>query len=110
MNGSIFLTSFGATNCAGSKSRTSPAMRVGNVLASKCVTGPMPLLPARMFFHAVATSLPTGLTMPSPVTTTRRLLMDLPLRSSLIARIKKRPPMTALFTKRKLRRCGAASA
>src|SRR6186713_2255032 len=75
MNGSIFLTSFAATNCAGSKLRTSPAMRVGNVEASKLVIGPMPLLPAVMFAHAVATSLPTGLMMPRPVTTTRRLLM-----------------------------------
>jgi hypothetical protein len=29
-----------------------------------------------MFAQAVATSLPTGLTMPRPVTTTRRLLMS----------------------------------
>src|SRR5450755_18803 len=109
MNGSIFFTSFAATNCAGSKSRTSPAMRVGNVVASKWVTGPMPLLPARIFLHAMATSLPTGLMIPSPVIATRRLLMSLPLRSSLIARVKKRPSMVALFTgvhpcwKRKLR-------
>src|SRR5262249_41380871 len=75
MNGSIFLTSFAATYCVGSKSRTSPAMRVGNVEASKCVIGPMPLLPAVMFAQAVATSLPSGLMTPRPVTTTRRLLM-----------------------------------
>src|SRR4051812_31446477 len=50
-------------------------MRVGNVDASKCVIGPMPLLPAVMFAQAVATSLPTGLMMPRPVTTTRRLLI-----------------------------------
>src|SRR5690348_12457053 len=71
MKGSIFLTSFGGTCCAGSKSRTSPAIRVGNVLASKCVTGPMPLLPSRTLPQAVARSLPTGDTMPRPVTTTR---------------------------------------
>src|SRR6185312_13277182 len=64
--------------CAGSKPFTSPAMRVGNALASKCVIGPMPLLPATTFFHAVATSLPTGETMPIPVTTTRRLFMGTP--------------------------------
>src|SRR3954447_9640918 len=75
MNGSIFLTSFAATYCVGSNSRISPAMRVGNVDASKCVIGPMPLLPAVMFAQAVATSLPTGLMMPRPVTTTRRLLI-----------------------------------
>src|SRR5687767_968327 len=33
----------------------------------------MPLRPARMADQAVATSLPTGDTIPSPVTTTRRL-------------------------------------
>src|SRR4029453_17974264 len=97
MNGSIFLTSFGATNFAGSNSRTSPAMRVGNVLASKCVIGPMPLVPATIARHAVGTSLPTGLTMPSPVITTRRLLISLPLQSSMIARVKKQPSLAALF-------------
>src|SRR6185312_12610035 len=82
MNGSIFLTSFAATYCVGSKSRTSPAMRVGNVEASKCVIAPMPLFPAVMFAQAVATSLPTGLMMPRPVTTTRRLLMFEPALNS----------------------------
>jgi hypothetical protein len=38
------------------------------------VTGPMPLRPARMADHADVTSLPTGETIPRPVTTTRRLL------------------------------------
>src|SRR5690348_5758744 len=71
MKGSIFLTSFGGTCCAGSKSRTSPAIRVGKVLASKCVTGPIPLRPATMLSQAVLMSLPTGETMPRPVTTTR---------------------------------------
>src|SRR6185312_13369652 len=78
MKVSIFLTSFGAMYCAGSKPFTSPAMRVGNALASKCVIGPMPLLPATTFCQAVATSLPTGETMPRPVTTTRRLFMGTP--------------------------------
>src|SRR6185437_7878179 len=78
MKVSIFLMSFGATYCAGSNPFTSPAIRVGNALASKCVIGPMPLLPATTFFHVVATSLPTGETMPIPVTTTRRLLMGTP--------------------------------
>src|SRR6185312_4340648 len=80
MKGSIFLTSFAGMYCAGSKFRTSPAIRVGKVLASKCVTGPMPLLPARMLPHAVATSLPTGDTSPSPVTTTRRFESGLFIR------------------------------
>src|SRR5690606_23711208 len=58
-----------------SKSRTSPAKRVGKVEASKRVTGPMPDRPARMLAQACGTSLPTGLTIPSPVTTTRRRVM-----------------------------------
>src|SRR5690349_11690393 len=78
MKVSIFLMSFGGMYCAGSKPFTSPAMRVGNALASKCVIGPMPLLPATTFCQAVATSLPTGETMPRPVTTTRRLFMGTP--------------------------------
>src|SRR5690606_37222066 len=59
-----------------SKSRTSPAKRVGNEEASKRVTGPMPDFPARMFDQACGMSLPTGLTIPSPVTTTRRRVMS----------------------------------
>src|SRR6185437_4891095 len=101
MNGSIFLTSFAAMYCAGSKSRTSPAMRVGNVLASKCVTIPMPLRPALMLLHAVATSLPTGDTKPNPVTTTRlfiRLFSMRPLRE-----INYRAPHFQITPKRKLR-------
>src|ERR1700750_497545 len=91
MNGSIFFTSFGAMYWVGSKSRTSPAMRVGKVLASKCVTGPMPLLPSTMFFHAVATSLPTGLTMPRPVMTTLRLLISNTHFNSEVRKRKLRP-------------------
>src|SRR5690348_13266833 len=78
MKVSIFLRSFGGMYCAASKFFTSPAMRVGNAVASKCVIGPMPLLPVITFCHAVATSLPTGETMPRPVTTTRRLFMGTP--------------------------------
>jgi hypothetical protein len=36
--------------------------------------GAMPLRPAKMEAHAVATSLPIGETIPRPVMTTRRLL------------------------------------
>ena len=38
----------------------------------------MPLRPARIEAHALATSLPTGETIPRPVTTTRRLLNPAP--------------------------------
>src|SRR6478735_7406880 len=41
--------------------------------ASKCVIGPAPLLPATMFAQVVSTSPPSGVTRPSPVTTTRRI-------------------------------------
>src|SRR6188768_202575 len=73
MNGSMRRASFGAMYCATSKPTTSPAKRVANGVASMRVIGLMPLLPARIEAHAVATSLPTGETIPSPVTTTRRL-------------------------------------
>src|SRR5690606_5871774 len=59
-----------------SKSRTSPAKRVGNEEASKRVTGPTPDFPAMMLDQACGMSLPTGLTIPSPVTTTRRRVMS----------------------------------
>src|SRR5262249_21140044 len=52
---------------------TSPAKRVAKGVASMRVMGLIPLLPARIAAHAVVISLPTGETMPSPVTTTRRL-------------------------------------
>src|SRR5678816_4624223 len=73
MNGSMRRASFGAMYCATSKPTTSPAKRVANGVASMRVIGLIPLLPARIEAHAVATSLPTGETIPSPVTTTRRL-------------------------------------
>jgi hypothetical protein len=47
---------------------------VGKLLVSKRVTGPMPLRPARIEAQALATSLPTGETIPRPVMTARRLL------------------------------------
>src|SRR6185312_4157066 len=52
---------------------TSPAMRDGNPLASKRVIGPIPDRPATIVGQASATPSPTGETMPSPVTTTRRM-------------------------------------
>src|SRR5581483_11792816 len=52
-----------------------PAMRDGKPVASKRVIGPMPERPARIASHAVATPMPTGETMPRPVTTTRRRFM-----------------------------------
>jgi len=50
-------------------------MREGKALASKRVIATMPDRQARMLSHAVATPVPTGDTIPIPVTTTRRLAM-----------------------------------
>src|SRR5262249_36533596 len=69
-------------------------------------TGPMPLTPARMFFHAVETSLPTGLMMPMPVTTTRRLLMlfgSTVLRESASDTTCERTPKTQAAPRRRSR-------
>src|SRR5689334_20923474 len=52
---------------------TSHAMRHFWSLASNFVIGPAPLFEARMFFHVVSTSPPSGVTSPRPVTTTRRI-------------------------------------
>src|SRR5579883_109592 len=107
MKGSIFLTSFAGMYCAGSKSLTSPAIFVGKLLASKCVIGPMPLLPASTLPHALATSLPTGETMPRPVTTTRRFIDDSPAQDRTPRDMRRR--IRTALQKRKLRLLGAAS-
>ncbi len=57
----------------GSKSFSSQAKCTGNSLASNCWIGAAPDSPAIRFAHEVSTSLPSGVTMPSPVTTTRLL-------------------------------------
>src|SRR5258706_1964345 len=54
---------------------TSAAMRVGSADASNLVIGPTPLTPPSRFFQASATPMPTGETIPSPVTTT--FLLDM---------------------------------
>ena len=58
-------------------------MRVGKVEASNWVMGPMPLLPPTMPRQDSSTPVPTGQTIPSPVTTTRRLDMMLTSSSQL---------------------------
>ena len=50
-------------------------MRVAYWLVSKRLIKPMPLSPRKIALQAESMVLPTGETMPSPVTTTRRLLM-----------------------------------
>src|SRR5918993_2371766 len=90
MNSSIFFASFGPTQRVTSKSRTSPAMRVVTLDASKCVIGPMPERPLTMPSQVLARSLPSGETMPIPVTTTRRMRCS---RSSPNARGRIRGPV-----------------
>src|SRR5512142_948864 len=78
MKRSLRRASLRSMNFVGSKSFTSPAIRVGNVEASKSVIGPTPLLPATSALQDSSTPMPTGETSPIPVTTTRRLLMRTP--------------------------------
>src|SRR5512138_3440502 len=72
MNVSERRVSLGCIQSAGLKPFTSAAMRVGSTEASKCVMGPTPLTPFSRLPQASASVLPTGETMPSPVTTTLR--------------------------------------
>ena len=58
-----------------SKPFTSPAKRTARRDGSKLAMVPMPLSPAVTRRQASSTVLPTGLTMPRPVTTTRRGMM-----------------------------------
>src|SRR5580704_13352324 len=74
MKSSMRRASLGEMYWLTSKSRTWPPKRAGNADTSKRVIGPMPLSPRSTVSHAEATVLPTGDTMPRPVTTTRRLL------------------------------------
>src|SRR5512140_1993649 len=74
--------SFGTMYAERSKFRTSPAMRQPSPEASKWVIGPMPERPASRASQDDGTSLPTGLTAPRPVTTTRRRPVMLRLRPS----------------------------
>src|SRR5215211_6170743 len=52
---------------------TSPAIRIGNPLASNRVISPIPLWPASSARQVVGRSFPSGVTAPRPVITTRRI-------------------------------------
>ena len=65
---------------AGSKPLTSQAKRTGKVEASKCVMAAAPDRPSTRARQVVATSLPTGVMAPSPVTTTLRFISRRPSR------------------------------
>src|SRR6266404_3771115 len=72
MNGSIFLMSRRSMKSSGAKSWTSPAMRDGKSATGKRVIGPMPERPAIRAVQFFSTPVPSGVTRPTPVTTTRR--------------------------------------
>src|SRR5580765_309156 len=71
MKTSAFLTSFFSMNCRGSKPRTSPAMRVVNAVASKCVIGATPLRPESSASQFADVPMPTDEIRPTPVMTSR---------------------------------------
>ena len=54
---------------------TSAAIRVGKLLASKSVVGPTPDFASLRLAHNSGTVVPSGVTQPTPVTTTRRLML-----------------------------------
>src|SRR5262249_3204152 len=76
----IFLTSFFSMYRNGSKPLTSPAMRQENAAASNCVIKAIPL--CDVFRASQDSSVPTasGVTRPTPVTTTLRDKYLLPVR------------------------------
>ncbi len=59
------------SSASGSKPLTSAAMRVLYSLASKRVIGPTPERPSRSDCQVLSMSFPSGVTQPTPVTTTR---------------------------------------
>ena len=73
MNRSICRSSFLAIQRVASKSRTSPAMRVGYAEASNRVIVPMPDSPAHARRQLSCTPMPRGLRTPIPVMTTLRV-------------------------------------
>src|SRR5207302_404624 len=70
--GSRRRASFLSTYLSGSKLRTSPAMRVGKSVASNLEIGPIPDFPCLSPDQNSSVLLPSGVSAPSPVMTTRR--------------------------------------
>src|SRR5580692_1509719 len=68
----IFLISFFSMNCAGSKFLTSPAMRQAKAVASNCSIREIPFRASRMALQLSSVPMPSGLSRPTPVTTTLR--------------------------------------
>src|SRR5688572_14688595 len=75
MKVSDFLTSFFSIHCSGLKPCTSPAIFVVYCAGSNLVIGPTPERPATRPSHVGSLPMPSGEIIPSPVTTTRRLVM-----------------------------------
>src|SRR5206468_2738026 len=68
---SSLRASLADTTAVGSKSLTSPAIRTGRPSVSKVEIQPIPLSPASAARQVEATSSPSGVTAPTPVTATR---------------------------------------
>src|SRR5512133_92574 len=79
-NGSARLASFRSRYTSGSKPFTSQAKCTGKVVESNLVIGAPPDTPAVIARQVAATSLPTGVIAPIPVTTTRRFIRGSSLR------------------------------
>ena len=76
VNRSIRRASLRSRTSLGSKSLTSHAKCVLNKEASNLVIGPAPDLPASRFFQVSSAELPSGVSAPKPVTTTRLRLIN----------------------------------
>src|ERR1019366_5147175 len=87
MKGSIFLTSRFSIQSSGLKSFTSPAIRTGNPEVSKRVIRPIPDRPAIRASQFLSTPTPSGVTSPTPVTTTRRSSIGL-IRPLILHRVR----------------------
>src|SRR5512143_550675 len=78
MKGSIRLISFLSTKSSAWNPLTSAANVAANCDGSNLVIGPTPDRPARSAAHVGPTPIPSGVTAPSPVTTTL-LMLPLPV-------------------------------
>jgi hypothetical protein len=74
VNRSISLSFFFSIQRVGSQPLTSPAMRTRKAEQSNCVMGPMPPVPESSAPHDSAVPMPTGVTSPIPVMTTRSMM------------------------------------
>src|SRR3954452_1034313 len=85
MKRSISLSFFFSMKRVPSQSFTSPANRTRNAEQSKRVIGAMPLCPSSRAAHDSARPVPTGVTRPMPVMTTRSMSSYLERRELLLS-------------------------